>query len=228
MRPSRTVAPAQVLRRARQHQRDRGAIIFIVAMTLSLLAAMGVYALTATSSEMRTSGYARQSTQAHYVTEYASQATNDVISPENASFYDNQMTLNVNVGTVTCESAAPKATDPSIATEISKRCVKFSQNGLADIWRINRGATVTPFGADAFAPSGSPVYGAQAAEFKAEITEPISNGLQPGFDVNNGKCFRKYTVTAIGSLRDGGGSGRILAREAGRSRIVAGPFDCGG
>jgi hypothetical protein len=44
--------------------------MFIVAMTLAVLASLGVFALAATQNEVRTSGNERQSTQTHYMAEY--------------------------------------------------------------------------------------------------------------------------------------------------------------
>jgi hypothetical protein len=45
--------------------------MFIVAMTLTLLGAMGVYALNMATAEVKASGYLRQSTQTHYVSQWA-------------------------------------------------------------------------------------------------------------------------------------------------------------
>lgn len=44
--------------------------MLILAMTLAVLAALGLYALKAASTEVKTSGYARQSAQAQYMAEY--------------------------------------------------------------------------------------------------------------------------------------------------------------
>jgi hypothetical protein len=45
--------------------------MFIIAMTLALLGAMGTYALNVASAEVKSSGYSRQNTQTHYVSEWA-------------------------------------------------------------------------------------------------------------------------------------------------------------
>jgi hypothetical protein len=44
--------------------------MLIVAMTLAVLGALGLYALKAASTEVKTSGYARQSAQTQYMAEY--------------------------------------------------------------------------------------------------------------------------------------------------------------
>jgi hypothetical protein len=49
--------------------RRRGAVIFIVAMTLAVLASLGVYALRSAATEIRASGNTRQAMQTHYVAE---------------------------------------------------------------------------------------------------------------------------------------------------------------
>ena len=63
-------ALALAKRRAALRRRDEGAVMFIVAMTLAVLASVGVYALAAAATEVRTSGNERQNTQTHYLAEY--------------------------------------------------------------------------------------------------------------------------------------------------------------
>ena len=55
--------------------RRRGAVMFVVAMTIAVLASVGMYALAAASSEVRTSGNERQNTQTHYLPSTACWAT---------------------------------------------------------------------------------------------------------------------------------------------------------
>ncbi len=57
-------------RRWSHRQDEAGAAMFIVSMTLTVLASVGIYALAAASNEVRTSGYERQNTQTHYLASY--------------------------------------------------------------------------------------------------------------------------------------------------------------
>jgi hypothetical protein len=122
-------------------------------------------------------------------------------------------------------------------TEISKRCVRISRNFVERTWVANAGGTpanlsavsVPLFSVDAFGPATGPSQVYSKADFVTEVTEPITYGAEAGFDQNNAKCFRKFTLTAIGSLRSPNGASvtTLETREVGRARVVTGPFDCG-
>ena len=47
----------QAKRNARRRATQSGAVVFIVAMTLAVLASLGLYALQSASAEVKTSGY---------------------------------------------------------------------------------------------------------------------------------------------------------------------------
>jgi Tfp pilus assembly protein PilX len=202
--------PSTRIKRLRR-RRERGAIIFIVAMTLTLLAGMGVYALTNTTSEIRTSGYQRQAVQAHYVSDLATGAAVDVFTPENASYIDNQM--RTTTPSTPCISAPPVAAGVS---DITKRCVKFHPKYVEKNW--NGAAPLLPnaLGNTGYAPTGG---------FRVEVTESINTGIRPGYDTNNNKCFYRYTISSFGWLQQGTD---VVGEEASRARVVIGPFDCGG
>lgn len=213
-------APARaILHRHRARVEQRGAILFVVAMTLALLGALGVYALGAATSEIRTSGYARASAQTHYISEYGTVAMLDAFSPANASYFDAQMLLPANAADP-CQSAVTHGA--TTVTEIAKRCAKVPQGYFQNAWRNGNGST-NPLRDDSL----SPVAGRSSARFTSELTDPITGGFQPGFDVNNGKCFRRYTITTYGQLMSADQT-QTVGREIGRARVTAGPFDCGG
>jgi hypothetical protein len=210
---------SQVKRRARRRRSQEGAVIFIVAMTLALLAGMGVYALTSTTSEVRTAGYQRQAAQAHYVTDLATVAAVDVFSPENASYIDNQMKV---VSPSSPCLSSPQVGLTSGVSEIARRCAKLHP----DYIKQNLGTDPMPE-----TSSGSRVLHIPntqvRGEFVSEITEPVGNGVQAGFDVSSGKCFTRYTVTTYVKTSNLTTAG-TLGRETSRARVVVGPFDCGG
>ena len=55
----------------RDRASERGAAIFIVVAVLTLLSAIGIFAARAATLAEQASGYDRQNTQNHYVSEYA-------------------------------------------------------------------------------------------------------------------------------------------------------------
>lgn len=63
--------PRLAKQRAARRSSQGGAVMFIVAMTLTLLGAMGAYALIVASREVSISGYLRQNLQTHYLSEWA-------------------------------------------------------------------------------------------------------------------------------------------------------------
>lgn len=205
------------LQRTRARRGQEGAILFVVAMTMAMLGALGVYAMSAATSEIKTSGYARQAAQSHYVSEYGTIAMLDAFSPQNASYFDAQMWLATSSATPLCQSALPTTAPGS--TAVAQRCAKVPQEYFQTAWN-----NVPAFAEDSLAPSGQPRF---SARFTSEITEPITGGFQPGYDANNGKCFRRYTITTYGQLSNAAET-LTLSREVGRARVTAGPFDCGG
>jgi hypothetical protein len=60
-----------VLLRARRRAESDGAVLFIVAMTLGLLAAIGVYGMSATALDLRAAGHSRETMQNQHVAEHA-------------------------------------------------------------------------------------------------------------------------------------------------------------
>ena len=77
-------ALALAKRRAGLRRSDDGAVMFIVAMTLAVLASVGVYALAAAATEVRTSGNERQNTQTHYLAQYGVLGAAHELTPGNA------------------------------------------------------------------------------------------------------------------------------------------------
>lgn len=51
--------------------RQRGAAVFVVVLVITLLAGLGMFAVSQTSMTMRASGFSRHQTQTHYITDYA-------------------------------------------------------------------------------------------------------------------------------------------------------------
>jgi Tfp pilus assembly protein PilX len=75
---------ASVKRRARRRSRSRGAVIFIVAMTIAVLATIGLYGLTSAATEARSAAYERQAAQTHYLSQYGLEAVTQSVFPTTA------------------------------------------------------------------------------------------------------------------------------------------------
>ncbi len=70
---------------------ERGAAIFVVVMVLTMLTAIGVFAMRAASLATTTSGYDRQNTQNHYVGEYGLLCAVTELSTTRRSAYVDKM-----------------------------------------------------------------------------------------------------------------------------------------
>src|SRR4051812_10073630 len=78
---TRMNARSVVLARARARHESAGAAMFIVAVTLGLLAAVGVYGLSATAMDVRAAGHMRESAQAQSAAEHALLLTAESFTP---------------------------------------------------------------------------------------------------------------------------------------------------
>lgn len=212
---SHTRAQTRRLVTLRRRRRDRGAVVFIVAMTLALLALMGVYAISGSAAEVRSSGYVRQATQAHYLSEYAMASTANHVNAANADFIVNTRLLAPSTGpfppTTDCLSVPTYAA----ASAVSKACVRFTQQDLEGSWAGRPLLTEHSLGQ----PGKTSMQGTVFSEFSnATLTAP-----PPGFDLSLGLTFARVTVTTGGSVQPAGNvGGRTL--EMGRARMIVGPI----
>jgi hypothetical protein len=213
MRNHSRIRPPMV-ERARRRRRSRGAVVFIVASTLALLALMGVYAISGSAAEVRSSGYVRQAAQAHYLSEYAMAATASYVNATNADFIVSSRLLGAANGpfppTHDCVSV-PTYTTPS---NLSRACVRFNQEDF------ERTYTGRPLLTDK--SLGLPGKSLMQGRIFAEFSNPTLTQPPPGFDLALGLAFARVTVTTGGDVRPAGNDGaRTL--EMGRARMIVGP-----
>jgi len=114
--------------RSSRRRDEAGAALFIVSMTLAVLASVGIYALAAASNEVRTSGYERQNTQTHYLASYGILGTAHEISSTKAQYYAGLM-LSANKDT-----CASLSNVPNTMSIVSLACRRFGVKELANFW----------------------------------------------------------------------------------------------
>lgn len=160
--------------RARKRQESRGAVIFIVATTLALLAAIGVYALSSAASDTRSSGYHRQATQAQYMSELGANALATYIDVSGAPPANEW-------GTAACQ------TIPSGATGDAAKCKILGSTSLAKILGGRPLLTSQSLG-------GSTRQGNTRVEISGKRP-----GLTPwGYGLNQNLSFTQVTLTSWG------------------------------
>jgi hypothetical protein len=217
-------------RRAARRERGAGAALFVVSMTLAVLASVGIYALAAASSEVRTSGFERQNTQTHYLASYGILGTAHEIAATKAQFYMGLMMSTPD----SCPGSLPGV--PTTAAPITKACRRLGSPELSMNWTA--GAAVTdPYTGTVPYQSGqtpgsfgpTPTQG----DFFVELTEPTQANPPARYGLNLNFCFIELTATATGITRPVFTNANLITQTYGseglemqRSRILAGPVSC--
>jgi hypothetical protein len=227
-------ALALAKRRATLGRRDEGAVMFIVAMTLAVLASVGVYALAAAATEVRTSGNERQNTQTHYLSEYGVLGAAREMTGSRALFTVKLMKSTTYRDTNCVSLQGVPATAPPAALA----CVRMGGAELGASWLIN--PPVTQYGGSTtpaqpytagMAPGSlgsTPTLG----DFFVELTEPMQLDAPARFSTNTNACFAQITVTSFGLTQSiyPGAANAVTAQFGGegvetqRARLVAGPL----
>lgn len=234
---SRPRSPA--LRRALRRRNEAGAALFVVAVTLALLAAMGVYGLSATALDVRSAGHNREAMAGQNVAQHTMLLTAETLSPSKAQGIISGM-YGPNA-TNDCRTAKRKAS-PGVSSQFNnaEACTRLTPQRLQ---LLATGAVSTT--ADCAAHPGQIGYGSgQGYQFQCdsfgkdptgtpltlipnvqvEISNPVAVGM-PGFqssDMNNQqKQFAALTVTVFTEMKEPNEPPKMAV--LGRGRIIVGP-----
>jgi hypothetical protein len=226
------MSPFAVARsRSARRRREGGAAMFLVAMTIAVLASVGIYALAAASNELRTSGNERQNTQTHYLAEYGILGAAHELTSSKAQFY---MGLMLSSPDAVCLSLPGV---PSTADPLTRACRRLEDKlDFQPAWTgaitVKYNAT-TPYSAGVTPGSfgATPTTGG----FFVELTDPVELSPPSRYALNLSFCFIQMTATATGMTQPvfAWQQGADLASqfsgeglEMQRARIVAGPVQC--
>ena len=220
--------------RARGRRDQSGAAMFIVAMTLAVLASVGVYALAAAATEVKTSGYERQNTQTHYLTQYAIIGAAHYLAASNV-----QLTYGL-MANPTSRDNCPLSL-PGVGTGLDTMiagCRRVPAQEMRDTsaWAIahplDSYTGTAPLQSNVQPGSFGPTL--MTGDFYVELTEPWQPKAPAGYALNLSMCFYEFTATASGITEPQypgatdtatpafGGEGV----EVQRARLVAGPTKC--
>lgn len=214
--------------RLRSRARSRGAVMLVLAMTLAVLAALGLYALKAASTEVKTSGYARQSAQTQYMAEYGVLVSTQSMAGTLGSMQLAAAVSNTEKDTL-CMSL--QGIDLLNSGFRSQACRRIGSTELQKtIWN---GGPVTkalePYQPGAKIGSLGPY--AISGDYFVEITDPACAYQAPGYSGGN-FWFTDTTLTAYGRTEP---DRLVLALtplqaiadqsvNVSRAHILAGPF----
>jgi hypothetical protein len=224
---------AQTKRNARRRATQSGAVVFIVAMTLAVLASLGLYALQSASAEVKTSGYSRQNAQSHYLSEYGTLTGANAMSGTTGQLYLAMMKNTTQMDT-SCLSL--QGVDLTNASNLTKACRRMGSSEMASAWGTSKPAIIAakPNAAGSLGPY------ALTGDFYVEVTDPATGGAMWGIDTRLGLCFQQFTLMAVGITEPDqamlASQGVTLTptalygnqgMEMSRARITAGPMRTG-
>jgi hypothetical protein len=210
--------------------------MFIVAMMLSVLASVGIYALAAAASEVRTSGNERQNTQTHYLAEYGILGAADQISTNRAQWYLGVMLTKPDSPCLALPNILPSSTptpDP-----MTLACRRVGAQELGQQWLASPPvAQYGDGGTPAYTPSTAPGSLGPiplTGDFFVELTDPAQANAPPRYALNLNFCFVGMTVSSTGLTEPqyAGALDPLKAMYAGegvetqRARIIVGPIQC--
>ena len=225
-------ALALAKRRAALRHREDGAVMFIVAMTLAVLASVGVYALAAAAIEVKTSGNERQNTQTHYLSQYGVLGVAREMTGSYARFTIGRMK-----STVYQDTNCVSLQGVTAATPAALACVRMGSAELGAGWTIpvvnqQYGGNTTP--AQPYTTKTPPgTFGSTPmnGDFFVELTEPMQLSAPARYSSNANACFAQITATSIGFTQPFVPGGTNLTSQYGgegvetqRARLVVGPL----
>jgi hypothetical protein len=227
--PARRIALAAAKRRGARREQQAGAALFVVSMTIAVLASVGIYALAAAANEVKTSGYERQSVQTHYLSTYGVLGAAHEIVSTRAQFYMGLMLSTPDV----CPGSLPGV--PATASIITRACRRMGSQELAIAWAsgppaLDAYSGVVPYQAGATPGSFGPTT--TQGDFFVELTEPTQANPPARYGLNLNFCFIELTATSTGFTQPVFATPNYTATygaeglEMQRARLLAGPVQC--
>jgi hypothetical protein len=199
--------------------------MFIVATTLGLLAVMGIYGLTATSSDIRSAGHMREALQGQRAGEAVLMMTAETFNPTVAQALVNQMTDQRGQAR-DCKTANPYT--GNVATRFAEGCIRLDPSRMTTIANTSNAL-------DPWAVSTLPAQpGFTQQSFGSVVNQPffnieVTNLINTEVTAGNSQTVRysQVTVTVFVQLKQSAGVA-AETQVTGRSRLTVGPSVSGG
>jgi hypothetical protein len=201
--------------------------MFLVAMTLAVLASVGMYALAAAANEVRTSGNERQNTQTHYLAQYGViGAAHEMVT------FKAKFTVGLMLTTPDSPCVALPGV-PSTSSALTRACRRLGSAEVGQAWSTATPITVAYSGLNPYAAApGSFGPVPMAGDFFVELTEPVKAQAPARYSTDLHFCFIEMTATSTGITQPiiPGLAGTTNYANEGievqRARIIAGPMEC--
>jgi hypothetical protein len=207
-------------KRAIRRKRDAGAVMFIVAMTLAVIATMGMYALAIASTEVKTAGFVREETQVHYLSEFGVLSTAQEVSGPKAQLYTTAMRSFPDTNCISLYGI------PAGSGVLPLSCRVVGSAEMVASWQPSVAPVIVPWTSNATENSRGSLGLPTAPDFYVELTDPNWKSPPSGYDTTQGLCFVQFTVASVGLSQLTSGSFVSEGLETSRARIVGGPIQC--
>jgi hypothetical protein len=226
----------QACARARARKRSAGAAMFIVAITLALLAAMGVYGLSATAVDVRSAGHLREAAQAQGAAEHAMILTAETFTPGTAG----ALVTAMQSGTGGTAVQATKCKTSNVFNGTNEANADFRAAQACLSWDVaqmeNLAQGVNPwlnllgtantsdrttFSSDATGGSFGPVV--NKAFLRVEVTNPVEMPPPPGSSITDRYATAQITATVFVEMKT---AANVAADSIvlGRGRMTVPPY----
>jgi Tfp pilus assembly protein PilX len=223
---------ALAMRRSSRRRREAGAALFVVSMTLAVLASVGLFALAAASTEVRTSGNERQATQTHYLADYGVVAMAHEVVGSKAQGFIGLMLTQATADSTCVSLPLPSTVDAN--DTLTRACRRVESTEIASLGGWSQPVTTAYTGTTPQAAGATPgSFGPTLTKggFFVELTNPQQMTAPPRYALNLNLCFVQFTATAGGVTQPvfGGTTTPVYDREGTemqRARFIAGPVTC--
>ncbi len=243
-RATRAARAARIKRRARRRVRQRGAVVFIVAMTIGVLVSLGAFALISASTEIKSSGYERQALQTHYLSELAMVAAAQKLGADYAMAVESTMRQPGGAAGAVGDYDPSFATSgpgknhcislelvPSTASPMARACKILRVADLQQGWSITPAVRPYVSATDMGSLGSANIVG----DFSVEVTDamfgqPVAGMASVG-QLQLSMCPVTFTVSTYGHIGPASGGGTLQqygssSLEQGRARVTGGPIPC--
>ena len=215
------------LARARARRDSAGAAMFIVAVTLGLLAAMGVYGLSATAVDVRSAGHLRQAAQAQAAAEHVLILTADSFTPGTSAELVKAMQAgrsgSADIQATKCTTSNPYNAGTNAEFRAAQACLSWNMEEMSNIaknvnlWTGYDTATKSTFTPESFGAVLNKPF------VHVEITNPVDIPPPPGTSLNDRYTFTQVTVTTFVDMKATQGDPAETVAQ-GRGRMTVGPY----
>lgn len=211
------------LAHARARRDSGGAVLFIVAMTLAVLAVMGVYGLSATAIDIRSAGHMREAAQAQAAAEYSLGLVAESITPQTSAEIVRVMRSGqASVQATKCRTANPFDPTTNASQRAAQACLSWKESDMIQMSQAINKWPDTDLANSTFYQSS---FGAvrNRPQIRVEITNPVDIPPPPGTGLNDRFTYTQVTVTTFVDMKPAP-TAPAESLVAGRGRLTIGPY----